>query len=214
MALRQHPLSDLRRFLPSDQAYAYIISLVDNQGINLEIKKERKSIYGNFKIEYGYKPSIKITINGNLPPYQFFLTLLHEIAHYYTAVSYGPKVKPHGKEWKRIFSGYLKYCLSNNLFPKSVAGAVEKYAASPKASSCTDTELQIALYKLENEDSLWTLLDLANMRSGISFETKDGHSYEYLKKLKKNHLLRSLINGAEYIAPPTLEIHISDEPQH
>ncbi len=209
MALQDHPLSALRLFLPSDAAYEYTLALIENQGINLEIKKERKTIYGNFKIEYGYRPQIKITINGNLPPYQFYLTLLHEIAHYYTAIKHGPQVKPHGGEWKNIFAGYLMHSIEQNIFPARVIPAVRRYAQNPKASSCTDTELQIALYELENKDEEWTLLGLTDLSAGHEFMTRDGQRYEYIKKLKKNHLLKNQKDKAEYIAPPTLEIQKS-----
>ncbi len=207
MALRSHPLSALRHFLPSDEAYKYALQLLDNQGIELEIKKERKSIYGNFTIDYNrFGTQTKITVNGNLPPFQFYFTLLHELAHYYTTIQYGPKVKPHGKEWKAIFATYLKDSLELEIFPDEIKNNVLQYAKNPKASSCSDSSLQIALYQLENQDSQWNLLELTTLEEGVNIECKDGKKYVYKKKLRKNHLLQSLDLKHEYIAPPTLEV--------
>ncbi len=207
MALIEHPLSALRHFLPDEIAFDYILSLIDQQGIELEIKKERKTIYGNFKIEYRPEGRLtKITINGSLPPFQFYFTLLHEIAHYYTTIKYGTRVKPHGKEWKNLFGKYLKRSLELDIFPEALKTQVRQYAENPKASSCSDSSLQIALYQLENKNDVWNLLALSDLSEGTPIESKDGSEYVFIKKLRKNYLLKSPDLKHEYIAPPTLEI--------
>lgn len=206
MALRSHPLSDLRHFLANDASYLYAIELLDDQGIELEVTRERKSVFGNFQISYGFRPKVKITVNGNLKPYHFFITLLHELAHYYTARAHGPRVKPHGKEWQNIFSNFLRTSVSKACFPEDLASIVIQFADKPKASSCTDLDFYQALYSYENNGEEWNLLALADIHPGEMFLSKDGRTFKMVKKLRKNYLLEMPKNSAEYIAPPTLEV--------
>ncbi len=205
MALREHPMSALRHFLPSQRAFEYILQLIDGQGIDLEIKKERKTIYGNFQVKKAWRTEKKITINGNLSPLQFYITLIHEIAHMLAYDKYGMGIKSHGKEWKSIYSQLLQESMKRNIFPPELSKSISQYALNPKASSCTDTELAFALHKYENPDSEWKPLGMLNLSEGQKFEDKAGDKYKMIRKLKKNYLVLHLDNQNEYIAPPTLE---------
>ena len=49
----------------------------------------------------------KITVNGDLNPYSFLITTIHEFAHLVTFEEYQGRVKPHGKEWQLTYSKML-----------------------------------------------------------------------------------------------------------
>ena len=76
----------------------YLIEILNKENIQILVKKERKTKHGDFRVLKNGK--CQITINSNLNPYRFLITLIHEIAHYRVYKIFEKKVKPHGKEWK------------------------------------------------------------------------------------------------------------------
>ena len=46
-------------------------------------------------------------MNGDLNPYSFLITTLHEFAHLHTFQQHGNRVNPHGDEWKTNFRKLL-----------------------------------------------------------------------------------------------------------
>ena len=81
----------------------YLIEILNKENIQILVKKERKTKHGDFRVLKNGK--CQITINSNLNPYRFLITLIHEIAHYRVYKIFEKKVKPHGKEWKDILRG-------------------------------------------------------------------------------------------------------------
>ena len=58
----------------------YLIEILNKENIQILVKKERKTKHGDFRVLKNGK--CQITINSNLNPYRFLITLIHEIAHY------------------------------------------------------------------------------------------------------------------------------------
>ena len=81
-----------------DSAIDYIDGLLDHDGLTVVVKPARKTRHGDYKLMPDGRH--QITINNNLNPYRFLLTLVHEIAHFDAFLNYGRTIKPHGKEWK------------------------------------------------------------------------------------------------------------------
>ncbi len=208
MALRDHPMAALRQFLPSDTAFGYILELIDGQGIELVITKDRKSIYGNFQVKKAWRNEKKITVNGTLRPYQFYITLIHEIAHMFAYDRHGWKIKSHGKEWKSIYSGLLLASIAKHIFPAQLSKAVEAYAKNPKSSSCSDEELSFALHAYEKPNSAWKPLGMLGVKPGQTFVDSKGTQYQMIRKMRKNYLVLNTQNKHEYVAPPSLEVRI------
>lgn len=86
----------------------------------------------------------QITINNNLNPHQFLLTLVHEIAHHVTFQKYG-RVQPHGKEWKRAFQYLMLPFLQPSIYPSEILTPLAHYLKNPKASTDSDVKLSLAL---------------------------------------------------------------------
>ena len=81
----------------------------------LKIKKPRLTKLGDYRCPQNGKGHI-ISINNNLNPYAFLITLTHEIAHMMVWEKHQNKVLPHGSEWKEMFQKLMLNFLP--LFPK------------------------------------------------------------------------------------------------
>ena len=96
----------------------YLIEILNKENIQILVKKERKTKHGDFRVLKNGK--CQITINSNLNPYRFLITLIHEIAHYRVYKIFEKKVKPHGKEWKDIFKYMMLPLLNPKVFPNNL----------------------------------------------------------------------------------------------
>lgn len=154
-----------RRIVPPAAA-DYCLRLWRLHAFVFKITQPRKSKYG----DYRYNPadqSHQITVNGNLHPYAFLITYLHEVAHLVTQKEYGRKALPHGIEWKKNFSLLLEPVLNKEVFPLDILFELENYAVNPKATSCSDHELSYILHKYDPERN--QQLFLKDLKEGERF---------------------------------------------
>lgn len=139
----------LARYLPS-KALDYCVEIWAEKTFDLTVTPKRSTKLGDYSYDSKTKRH-KITVNGDLNPYSFLVTYIHEVAHFRTYIKHGFGVKPHGREWKQEFSALMEPMLVASVFPEHMNPALKKYFANPKASSCSDIELLKAL-KTEDED--------------------------------------------------------------
>ena len=133
----------IKRYVP-EATVSYCSELWLLHKFKFIVKKKRASKLG----DYSYDRLLNqhtITVNGDLNPYAFLITYLHEIAHLITGVRYGFRVKPHGEEWKSSFKEVLYPILREEVFPVNVIAPLYDYIVNPKATSCSDMSLLKAL---------------------------------------------------------------------
>ena len=148
----------LSKYLP-EEALNYCSHLWLKYPFHLYIKRPRKTKLG----DYRYDPKQRqhfITLNSNLNPYAFLVTYLHEVAHLITFQKYGRKAQPHGNEWKAVFSHLLEPVTRRKMVPDDIMGALTRYMENPKASSCSDPNLMIALGRHDHRPKIY-LKDIA-----------------------------------------------------
>lgn len=141
----------LARFVP-EGSLDEVCSLLRAHPHHLEITPARSSKYGDFSIDQpGGHP--RISVNGNLNPYAFLITLTHEMAHLLTWKKHGDRVKPHGVEWKKAFRVTLGPFLTKGVFPDDIERAVSRYLHNPAASTCSDIHLAQVLSRYDRNSS-------------------------------------------------------------
>ena len=118
---------------------------------------QRQTKHGDFRRLPNGK--YQITVNNNLNPYQFLLTLVHEIAHHVTFQKFG-RVQPHGKEWKRTFQRLMLPFLSPEIYPNDILGPLANYLKNPKASTDSDVKLSLALRENKAESGKSFIFDV------------------------------------------------------
>ncbi len=123
------------------------------------VKRPRRTKFGDFTPpRRGQTPAI--TINADLSPPRFLLTLTHEIAHLITWRNYGRRARPHGAQWKSAFSSLLQDLASSEALPDELRRAFSAHARAPKSTSSRDPDLSRVLRDLDGGDETW-LDDLA-----------------------------------------------------
>lgn len=127
--------------------------------VELRITKPRRTKFGDYRPPVNH-PHHRISINNDLNPYHFIITLLHELAHLTTWEMHQNKVKPHGQEWKAEFQRIMAPVMKAQLLPTKVTTALEHYMSNPKASSCTDQQLMKVLKEYDKKSPTLFLEDL------------------------------------------------------
>jgi hypothetical protein len=173
MAKQEVPLTTLADYLP-DRSAEKVMKMLNDYAVHLTITKQRQSILGDYRPAHDGKPH-RISVNGNLNPYGFLITLLHELAHLLTFEQYRNRVQPHGKEWKHLFGLLLQNFTLDKVFPEDVEAALKKSMHNPGASSCSDLHLMRTLRKYDAaKEGHYTVEQL---ETGTHFEIKDGRKF-------------------------------------
>jgi hypothetical protein len=126
-----------------EKAVNTIADWILHYNFNLKITPSRASKFGDYTAPSKHNRHL-ITINHDLNPYNFLITLVHEIAHLVTFQKYQliyRSIKPHGVEWKNEFQTLIKPFLNEEIFPSDVLKSLISYMQNPAASSCSDVQL-------------------------------------------------------------------------
>ena len=134
-------MDNFEAYIP-EKAIPLVQYLIDEYKINLKIVNQRQTKHGDFRTFANGRT--QITVNNSLNPYQFLLTLVHEIAHHVTYKKFG-RVQPHGKEWKTVFQHLMLPFLQPDIYPKTILPHLANYLKNAKASTDSDVKLSLAL---------------------------------------------------------------------
>lgn len=198
------PVNTLADFLPAG-AFPLVAPYFNHHTIQLTLTKERNSILGNYRNPIHAQQPHKISINGNLNPYSFLITLLHEIAHLVTYTQFKHTVAPHGTEWKNNFKHILHPFLLQHIFPTDIANALHNYCNQVKASTCGDP----MLYKtLKNYDKKTENVFIETLPLLSFFKTKDGSIYQILEKRRTRYTCMHIASQKKYLFPGIYEVSI------
>lgn len=187
---------ELSQYLPK-KSVDTVEHWLNKYNCRLNIKSPRRTRLGDYKY---YNKQHYISINNNLNPYSFLITLMHEIAHMIVKVTYPINVSPHGIEWKQTFKGLMIPLLP--VFPLDIQKPLAKHLKNPKASSCSDHELMTAL-RVFDQQKVTTISDIPN---GTLFFTSNGKTFLKEKKLRTRFQCKCLSNNRTYLFSPLAEI--------
>ncbi len=186
----------LSRHLPLS-SLEYCIGIWEKNPFHFTVNKARKTKLGDFR--YRRDRSIQtITINGNLNPYQFLLTYIHEVAHLQAFLTYGMKIPPHGSEWKKTFQLLIAPLLRPEIFPKNILVPLGLHMRNPKASSARDLFLmkEMSKYDSSTEDCLEVFL--SDLKPGIQFELS-GRIFKKGETRRTRVLCEEVKTGRKYL---------------
>jgi len=96
MPKKEVPIGQLQNYLPPG-TYEPVLSYLRQYKVHLTVARERKSVLGDYR-HSTHHANHRISVNGNLNPYSFLITLLHELAHLLTFEQFGNHVLSHGRE--------------------------------------------------------------------------------------------------------------------
>lgn len=117
--------------------------------VRFSITNPRNSKLGDYRAPIQGEKFHRISVNGNLNPYSFLITTLHEFAHLETFILHEHRVKPHGEEWKESYRKLLWPAIQSKQLPQEIENALMKSLTNTKASSCSDTQLSRVLRQFD-----------------------------------------------------------------
>lgn len=202
MPKKEYPLTQLSHFLP-EGSYEQVARYLHYYKVHLTISRERRSLLGDYRHAH-LNRNHRISVNGNLNPYAFLITLIHELAHLVTFEQYGNRVQSHGKEWKQLYRHLLEQFLGKGLFPGDVETALNKSLHNLPASSCADENLMRILRNHDNPDQKQVLVE--ELPEGALFEIEGGRIFQKGKKLRKRYQCKELTTGKLYLFSGLYEV--------
>jgi SprT protein len=191
----------LSPFLPG-QCIDIVHHWLHEGGVRLRITAGRSSKLGDFRVGVPGKAPV-ISINADLNKYTFFVVFVHEYAHFIVWKQYGHRAKPHGKEWKTIYTGLMTPYLTPDIFPAELLFALKRYFADPRAASGTDLKLTRLLNSFDAPGQSVTIEEID---VNAIFALPDGRKFRKIERLRKRYKCICLTNNRIYLFHPLAEI--------
>lgn len=204
MAKKEAPINALQQFLPPG-TYEPVLQYLHQYKVHLTVARERKSILGDYR-HRTHAQNHRVSVNGNLNPYSFLITLLHELAHLLTFEQWGNRVSAHGKEWKATFGKLLDQFIRHNIFPEDIKGALLRSLHNPAASSCADEVLLRVLRGYDKKPD--GVVFVETVPEGILFSTHDGRVFRKGAKMRKRFKCEEVATKKVYLFSPVYEVRV------
>jgi hypothetical protein len=195
----------LKKYLP-DGTEDTIIGWLQDYRIHLHVSKSRVTKLGDFRPRPDDQFQ-RITVNYNLNPYEFLVTLVHEIAHVAVWRQYRNKVRPHGREWKKAYSIMLGTFLDRGLFPGAVEKALARHAEKPGASSGSD----LALARVMKQFDSTPVTTLEELPAQALFRIHNGKRFRKMEISRKRYRCLCLDNRRIYLVHPMTAVVPEEE---
>lgn len=202
MPKKEVPIGRLNDYLPAG-TYDAVLGYLRQHKVHLTIAKERKSILGDYR-HRTHQDNHRISVNGNLNKWSFFITLIHELAHLLTFEQFGNKVLAHGREWKLIYGKLLAQFLEHNIFPPDIKEELLRSLHNPAASTCAEDGLLRILRRYDDNESHHRLVE--EILPNALFRTSDGRIFRKGEKLRKRFKCAEVKTGKVYLFSPVYEV--------
>jgi len=193
--------ASLRDFLPEGSVEIVSEWLV-NYKISLKIVRERNTKLGDYRCPSSLKGH-RISVNGNMNPYSFLITLVHEMAHLLVWEKYRGKVYPHGKEWKQTYADLILEFISARVFPYDVHVVLENSLLKTKANSYGNIKLSRVLKKYDLKETGSLVEDVPD---NTVFKLQNGLTFKKIRKNRIRYRCLCLENKRIYSVHPLAKV--------
>lgn len=201
--IKKKLLVGLSRYVP-EPAVEEVVALLMSHTIELRITKPRSSILGDYRPPHHKKNFHRISVNGDLNPYAFLITFLHEFAHLEAHITHGHKILPHGMEWKKSYVDHLSSFLKPEIFPQDIIHALNINIYDPPASSCSDDRL---IRILRGYDDNPKGIFLEQLPEGTIFRLENGLILLKGPIVRKRYRCKALNRKGEYLVSPIATVY-------
>lgn len=183
---------------------------LETKPIQIRLSRARLTKLGDFRPANHKRPA-RISVNYDLHPVEFLLTLAHELAHADNWQLNGRRVKPHGIEWKAAYRDKLVQILATGLLDEKYEKAIRIcYFESEKLATSSCTSLR-RLFDAETNskggDSAGSgMIRVEDIPQGSTFTTSNGKTFVKGEKLRSRYKCRELKSARIYTVHPMAEI--------
>lgn len=203
---REQLENGLAKYIPP-AAVSLLAQWVIELNAHLRITRARNSKLGDYRHPY-MGEGHRITVNHNLNPYAFLITLVHELAHLTTWNKYQNRVPPHGTEWKNEYKILMREVVRLKVFPQDIFDALVAYMQNPAASSCSDVDLLRVLRKYDTNNDF---IHLEELPDDTLFSLGNGMVMRKGPKLRKRYKCFEVNLRRYYMVSPLAEVKKMDE---
>jgi hypothetical protein len=200
---KQKVCQQLKDFLP-EGFEMMLADLIFSHPVSFKIVKPRNTKLGDFRAGINGEKH-QITVNGNLNPFSFLITSLHEFAHLNAFLKYGRQIKPHGEEWKKEYRSLLVPAIDLKILPTDIVKALENSLINTKASSCSDINLMRVLKKYDQNNT--TTIFLENVPNKSVFILQ-GKKFIKGELRRKRYLCEDLQTKKKYLVHALSEVEV------
>ncbi|MFH0760823.1 MAG: hypothetical protein V2A67_04910 [Bacteroidota bacterium] len=176
---------------------------LDGAQIRLKLSRSRATKHGDFRFPRNGLPAM-ITLNRDMHPVEFMITLSHELAHYRAWKKYGRSIRPHGEQWKHEFRWMLKELIESGVLKSEVSRAV--YQCYFKRERIGSSAAEPILRVLGKTGEYSGFKRVADVPEGTAFRLKNGKVLVKGKKLRSRFRCRDPKSGRDYSVSPMAEI--------
>jgi len=208
MSKREQFTLSLSKYVP-EQGLMQVVGLIFEHRVRFKITKSRKTKLGDYRFD-SRDNSEQISVNGNLNPYSFYFTTIHEFAHLVAFQTYGRRIAAHGEEWKHTFTMLLLKGDVMHWFPMEIRPLLKKYMENPKASTASDHGLYMALRKYDTQlSSEKNTVYLHELPRGQVFVVND-RKFILGEKRRTRYLCKEWQSGREFLVSGLAEVEIQE----
>lgn len=186
------------------------MKLLRSEPVELKITRPRKTKFGDYRFPRQGERH-RISVNGNLNPYAFLITAIHEMAHLKAFKDHGRMIKPHGSEWQETFRTLSRPFIEAGIFPSELEKNLVQSLNKGAASSCTDIALFRALKQYDETPE--HIVTVEQIVAGGYFKLDNDKVFQKGPKSRKRYRCLNLNNGREYMVHPLAEVKIIDNPK-
>lgn len=188
----------------------YIVETFNQSDYQLVISPHRSSKLGDYSPPFRSRSYHRISVNGNLNMYSFFITFLHELAHLQCWQTHHNKVKTHGQEWKYMYASLLKSAILQDLFPADITAALELHLTRIKSSTTYDYQLVKSLRKYDEGEVDEGQIEVGDLNHGDIFEFK-GRTFKFDRIMRKRALCFLIPGSRKYSFSPFVMVNMLNE---
>lgn len=179
-------------------ASGYVAELLARHPVELRVVARRATKLGDHRPPGAGVPWHRITVNEDLNPYAFLVTLLHELAHLTTHVEHRSRrrLRPHGREWQGQFARIIDPVVAGRLVPGDLIDALQTAVARPRAATCSDRRLLLALSQYDAPEP--GAVRVEQLQPGDCFELESGRRFVRGSRLRSRYRCIETATGVEY----------------
>lgn len=189
-------LDVLAPLLPAG-AVVYVAGLLDRDDLLVRLSRPRRTKLGDHRPPGRGASAHRISLNADLNPFAMLTTLVHEVAH---AEAWHWRrrrpARPHGPEWQQAFARLLEPLVTDAVLPADVRAALTRSLARPRAATCSDRGLLLALSRYDRAHDARVFAETVAV--GGFFRVDDGTMFRAGPMVRTRRRCFAWPDGQEY----------------